>query len=422
MRLKKAFLMLLVLLLLFPLLCRPVSAATEQDLICQILAYYGHHQKAAETDILRLLELLKQENPEAAEDWQQIVDKWNWVVEEYEVTWEVLPDGLPQDDSLCIIVMGFRLNYGGVMDQELIQRLEVALASAEKYPNAYIVCTGGGTTSSNPHVTEAGQMAAWLKENGVAAERIIVEDKSCSTEENAMNSYRILSRDYPHVKSLALVSSHYHLRRCHLLFNAAILLMDMPYTITADACFDAGYEGTNEGYLEEMESLGNMVGLNLENSPAPELCRLTGISVQGNSEYQIGDRLNLTVTAKYDNGYTRDVTDLAKIAAFDTTTPGQQTLLIQYEENNIPQECNFAVEVILPPATAPAALPPVTVPAAQEAVEIAQADVPYHGDLLMIFQWILGFALLISLGILIRSAFHRKNTHKGEENNENSLF
>lgn len=412
MRFKRPLLFLLIMLLLIPVFCRPVSAATETDLIRQILTFYGHHQKGADTDILCLLEQLEQENPEAAEDWRQILDKWNWVVDEYEVTWDILPDGLPQDDSLCIIVMGFRLNYGGAMDQELIRRLEVALASAEKYPNAYIVCTGGGTTSSNPYVTEAGQMAAWLKNKGVAAERIIVEDMSFSTEENALNTYRILSRDYPQVNSLALVSSDYHLRRCHLLFTAGILLQDMPYTIVADACFDAGYEGTNEGYLEEMESLGKMVGLDLEYAQKPELCQLTGISVRGSTEYQTGDDLNLTVTAEYDNGFTRDVTSLSQITGFDTTAPGRQTLLIQYEENGILQECDFSVEVILPPTTVPPIQPPVTVPAAQESVEITQAAAPSHQNLLWIFLLIFALALLVALVILLLSTFRRGKFHK----------
>lgn len=413
MKAKRPLLFLLIMLLLFPLFCRPVSAVTETDLIRQILTCYGHHQEAAETEILCLLEQLEQENPEAAEDWRQILDKWNWVVEEYEVTWDILPDGLPQDDSLCIIVMGFRLNYGGAMDAELIRRLEVALASAEKYPNAYIVCTGGGTTSSNPYVTEAGQMAAWLKEQGISSERIIVEDKSFSTEENAMNAYRILSRDYPQVKSLALVSSDYHLRRCHLLFTAGILLMDMPYTIVADACFDAGYEGTNEGYLEEMESLGKMVGLNLEYAQMPELCQLSGISVRGSTEYQTGDDLNLTVTAEYDNGFTRDVTNLSQITGFDAAIEGEQKLLIQYEENGILRECDFSVEVILPPTTVPATQPPVTVPpTTQKAVEVTQTDAPSHGNLLWGFVLIFVFVLLISLVILISSAFRRGKFEK----------
>ena len=69
--------------------------------------------------------------------------------------------------------------------QELADRLNVALASAEKYPNAYILCTGGGTASKNAKVTEAGQMAQWLTDRGISQERIITETVKaygCTTE------------------------------------------------------------------------------------------------------------------------------------------------------------------------------------------------------------------------------------------------
>lgn len=413
---KSPLLLLLVFLLLIPMLCRPASAASEKDIIRQILTYYGHHQDAAETDLQQQLEQLEQMNPHAAEDWRQILENWRWVVDEFEVTWDILPDGLPQDDSLCIIVMGFRLNYGGAMDEELIRRLEVALASAEKYPNAYIVCTGGGTSSSNPSATEASQMAAWLKEQGISPERIIVENRSYSTEENVLNTYRILSRDYPQVKSLALISSDYHLRRCYLLFNAGILLQDMPCTIVADACFDAGYEGTHEGYLEEMKSLGKMVDLDLEYTKSPELCQLTGLSVQGDKEYHAGDDLSLLVTAEYDNGFSREVTQLAQITGFDAAVGGEQDLLIRYTENGITQECAFSVYVAVPPttepATAPTTLPLVTVPATQASVEISHTDPPSGLALLRLFPVIFAVSILVPAVLFIASTFRHGKYEK----------
>jgi len=415
MKFKRPILFLLVLLLIFPIFCRPASAASEKGLLRQILTFYGHHQEAAETDIQYLMQQLEQMNPDAAEDWRLILDKWRWVVEEFEVTWDILPDGLPQDDSLCIIVMGFRLNYGGAMDEELIRRLEVALASAEKYPNAYIVCTGGGTSSSNPYATEAGQMAAWLKEQGISSERIIVENRSYSTEENVLNTYQILSRDYPQVKSLALVSSDYHLRRCQLLFTAGILLKDMPYTIVADACFDAGHEGTHEGYLEEMKSLGKMVDLDLEYTKKPELTKLTGISAQGSTEYLSGDALSLVITAEYDNGFTWDVTQFAQITGFDTTVGGNQELLIRYTENGTTLECSFSVNVTLPPTTVPitesVTQPPVTVPATtQEAEEIVHTAPPSH--LLSTFLLIFTLAILTLAALFLSSAFRHGKYEK----------
>ena len=93
------------------------------------------------------------------------------------------------------------------MREELLQRLQVLKRCAEQYPRALIVCTGGGTAADNPEATEAGTMAAWLAENGISRERILVEDKSKTTAQNAMFSLEILAKDEPQVKQLAIVSS-----------------------------------------------------------------------------------------------------------------------------------------------------------------------------------------------------------------------
>lgn len=98
---------------------------------------------------------------------------------------ERLPENLPQDDSLALVILGGGLNADGSMKDELIRRLNVGLDCAEQYPNAYVVCTGGATAKENKDVTEAGQMGAWLLENGLEEDRLILEDRSRSTIENA---------------------------------------------------------------------------------------------------------------------------------------------------------------------------------------------------------------------------------------------
>ena len=66
-------------------------------------------------------------------------------------------------------------------------------------------------------------MGDWLLAHGLDKSRLIVEDKSRTTAENARNSYEILLRDYPQVSSVALVSSSYHIAWGSLLFEAAFL-------------------------------------------------------------------------------------------------------------------------------------------------------------------------------------------------------
>ena len=123
---------------------------------------------------------------------------------------EVLPDGLPQDDSLCIVILGYGLHADGSMKEELIDRLVVGLASALKYPNAY-VCVTGGATADNTNDTEAGQMASWLLDKGLEPGRILVEVRSYSTKENAQRVLNLLRANVPQVSAIAVVSSDYHI-------------------------------------------------------------------------------------------------------------------------------------------------------------------------------------------------------------------
>ena len=73
------------------------------------------------------------------------MDYWNYANNELQVNVDTLPDNLPDGDNLVLAVLGFELNDDGTMQDELIERLTVALNCAEQYPNAYVLCTGGGT-------------------------------------------------------------------------------------------------------------------------------------------------------------------------------------------------------------------------------------------------------------------------------------
>ena len=188
--------LLLVLVLLLPLTSGVSAAETSaDDLIRQMINYYHHYQADAQTDIDLLLEELEKQSPSLADRWDGILDFWIHLNKDMSVHDPVLPDGLPNDNSLCIVIMGFYLEANGEIRQELADRLNVALASAEKYPNAYILCTGGGTASKNAKVTEAGQMAQWLTDRGISQERIITETKASSTIENAKLGCDLLYRD-----------------------------------------------------------------------------------------------------------------------------------------------------------------------------------------------------------------------------------
>ena len=197
---------------------------TARDIIEEMAVYYGTYGAEAEEKAAELLEELTAMNPVLGAKWSSIMQLWETVSTGIEINEDILPDGLPDTDELCLVVLGFQLNPDGSMKDELIERLKVAKASAEKYRAAFVVCTGGGTAAENPDATEAGEMAKWLIENGVDAQRVIVEDKSLTTAQNAIYTWQILAEQHPQVRQLAIISSDYHIATGTLLFAAEATL------------------------------------------------------------------------------------------------------------------------------------------------------------------------------------------------------
>ena len=194
----------------------PVQALTSELLQSAIWGADGSVVVSQDT-----MEQMQQVSPGRAALWKAILHSWSKINQQFEIGITQLPEGLPQDNSLCIMVFGYALNSDGTPARELIHRLEVALSAAQQYPNAYILCTGGGT-AENSSATEAGVMADWLVAQGIAPERILQENRSMSTTANAQRSFALL-KNYPQIQSLALVSSDYHIRRCAVVFETVSL-------------------------------------------------------------------------------------------------------------------------------------------------------------------------------------------------------
>lgn len=214
----------------------------EKDIIHDILYSYCRNQDTSAKRIAELLEELEKADKDTACRWQEILDCWQGATNDMPLHFGSLPSGLNDSSALCLIVLGFQLNPDGSMQEELVGRLETALKSAKKYPQAYILCTGGGTASAAPEATEADVMAQWLIEHGIAEERIIVENRSFTTSQNAIFSYQILTRDYPEITDAAIISSDYHIPWGMVLFQAQFLLGDHPITVVSNAAYRTGRE------------------------------------------------------------------------------------------------------------------------------------------------------------------------------------
>ena len=203
---------------------RQTESRAPQAIIEEMVVDYGSYGDEAGARVGELLKELLETDPELGQRWERIMALWETVNSDPALHYDALPDGLPDTDELCLVVLGFQLAPDGTMREELIRRLEVARRCAEQYPHAYIVCTGGGTAAEDKSATEAGRMAEWLIENGVDPARVIVEDKSLTTAQNAIYTFDILAEKYPQVRALAIISSDYHIATGTLLFGAEAIL------------------------------------------------------------------------------------------------------------------------------------------------------------------------------------------------------
>lgn len=249
----------------------PSDTRTSRNIIEELAVYYGTYGNEADKNIESLLQELDKSDPVAGEKWRSIIGLWKSVNSDLSLHYDVLPDGLPDTDELCIVVLGFQLNPDGTMREELIERLKVVKASAEKYPHSLIVCTGGGTASENESATEAGKMAEWLIAEGIAEDRVIVEDKSVTTAQNAMFTFDILEEKYPQVTQLAIVSSDYHIATGVLLFGAeSTLRADRAGNEKVKVVSNAAYKAPS-GTLSSMFQAGALIELSGDKETAFEI-------------------------------------------------------------------------------------------------------------------------------------------------------
>ena len=327
MKAKKLISMILALVFVLGLIVPPTSARAAGDAkscIADLIGYYKQYQEAAQTDINRVLSELAEIDQAQYEAWSSIMSYWSYINTEMQVNIGTVPEGLPEDNSVAIVILGFALNSDGTMKDELIGRLETGLAVAEAYPNSYVVVTGGGTASGNPNVTEGGLMGQWLLEHGLSEDRLIIENKAPSTVGNAENTYKILAEEYPQVKSMVMVTSDYHVPRGCILFYSKCLLAAYetggePLELISNAGY---YTGTNGYESISLQASGVAQVAGVSASSNLTLSQLTKLCV-------IQDEDSVSVTATYHNGFEQDVTDRAEIAE------GDGFYTVTYTENGI---------------------------------------------------------------------------------------
>lgn len=362
MRIRKWIAAIAAALLLTPL---PLGAAAEETpdtltWIQEILTYYQHYGEDAAADIEYRMAQLQEADPELAATWDTILTRWQQTDPDMPVTAGALPDGLPEDESLCIIVFGYKLNPDATMSNELLGRMRIALESARKYPNALIICSGGRTGTANRGISEAWLMYEYLVNRGVDRNRVIIENQAKSTTENVVKSFEILAKEHPEVKSVAFVASDYLIPRADFLLYAqsictAAATGSEPIEILGYGAHDAWDPGT-ESVFSQAAGLAIIAGIDYDDYAAldkPVLSQLTRITLEGSTEYEFGGQPDFAVTAHYDSGITRDVTELSSFSEPDMHQEGTQTLTAEYTEGDVTVSAAITVTVAPEPTEAP---------------------------------------------------------------------
>jgi len=110
-----------------------------------------------------------------------------------------------------IIILGAGLYRGGP-SLTLLRRINVAVRYANDNPDVKIIVSGG--TGQGQRISEAAVMSRVLQNNGIDADRIIIEDKSTNTFENLKFSGEIISG---FDKKVLIASSEFHLFRAKII-------------------------------------------------------------------------------------------------------------------------------------------------------------------------------------------------------------
>lgn len=122
-----------------------------------------------------------------------------------------------KQDAPYVVVLGAAV-YGTDPSITLQHRLEGAARYLDANPQAKAVVSGG--QGEGEDISEAECMRRYLIEHGIAAERILLEDRSTSTKENLAFSKAVIEADGGDASRIAIISSAYHLYRAKRMASA----------------------------------------------------------------------------------------------------------------------------------------------------------------------------------------------------------
>ncbi len=110
-----------------------------------------------------------------------------------------------------VVIHGAGLLEGSKVSKLLADRIDKAIDVYHKDPTPPMMIPSGGK-GSDESLSEAEAMAEYMKEHGIPADKILLEDRSTTTLENLQNSKALIDSRGPE-NYIALVTSNYHVYR-----------------------------------------------------------------------------------------------------------------------------------------------------------------------------------------------------------------
>lgn len=130
----------------------------------------------------------------------------------------IVADGLTDSGQRAdvAVVLGNTVNPDGSLSERLRQRLDCGLRLYRAGRVSRLLVSGG---LGKEGFYEGSKMRDYLRQQGVPASRIIVDNKGNTTELTVRNTLRL--QDSLGFRSLIAVSQYYHLTRTKMLFRKA---------------------------------------------------------------------------------------------------------------------------------------------------------------------------------------------------------
>lgn len=167
------------------------------------------------------------------------------------------------DAREIIVVLGGGMQPDGSADASTVRRAAAATALALASPDAAVIASGGGPPLSEArHAaararergTEAAQIARILRDRGIGAGRIHLEDESMDTIGNAVfTAARYLKSLRP--RPLTLVTSPFHADRARWAFARALPGWEIAVHTSAAGAEDDARAPNEPAYLAENERM-----------------------------------------------------------------------------------------------------------------------------------------------------------------------